>query len=125
MALLASIAHFSHVLPGLTNSALRQLMLALYGPGYNPRQASYDLRRLRRKGFIERVPGSHVYRVTPYGRRISCFLTKLAARLVGPALTELERAAQPPAALPRPLTQAWRTYEHQLDAQLHAMQLAA
>ena len=125
MALLASIAHFSHVLPGLTNSALRQLMLALYGSGYNPRQASYDLRRLRRKGFIERVPGSHVYRVTPYGRRISCFLTKLAARVVVPALTELERAAEPPAALPRPLTQAWRTYEHQLDAQLRAMQLAA
>ena len=65
MALLASVAAFAHIFAGLTNKALRAHMAALWQPGYSSAQATYDLRRLRLKGFIERVQGTHTYRVTP------------------------------------------------------------
>ena len=62
MALLASIASFEHVTRGLTNRALREHMADLFDPDYNSRQATYDLRRLRLKGLIELVEGTHTYR---------------------------------------------------------------
>jgi hypothetical protein len=39
-----------------------------------PRMLS-RLRRLRLKGLIERIPGTHRYRVTPYGRQMATFFT--------------------------------------------------
>jgi len=115
MALLASVAAFSHVMGGLTNKALRQHMAAHWNPDYSSAQASYDLRRLRLKDFIERIDGTNTYRVTARGRRMAVFFTKLAARIVVPALTELEALLRPRSA-PRPLLNAWRTYERSLDA---------
>jgi hypothetical protein len=54
---------------------------------------------------------------------MATFLTKLAARVIIPALTDLDDTRpQPPA--PRPLTTAWRAYERELDA-LIAQQMAA
>jgi len=123
MALLSSIAAFAHVMGGLTNRTLREHMTARWSPDYTTNQATYDLRRLRLKGLIERVEGTNTYRVTATGRTIATFLTKLAARLIIPALTDLdETCPQPP--VPRPLTTAWRAYEHQLD-QLIADRIAA
>ena len=58
-------------------------------------QATYDLRRLRLKGLIERIDGTNTYLVTPYGRRIAIFLTKLAARVVVPTLTDLDNPSAP------------------------------
>lgn len=55
---------------------------------------SYELRRLRLRGLIERVPRSHRYRITPLGRRTALFLTRLHAHLFTPALAEL--AEDPP-----------------------------
>lgn len=115
MALFASTASFDHVIGGLTNASLCRLMTALYNPDYNSRRATYDLRRLKRKGFIERLTGTHTYRITPYGRPTATFLTKLSARAVIPALTDLEASTRPPPRQPRPLTSAWRAHDHQLQ----------
>jgi hypothetical protein len=101
MALLAALASFTHLVGGLTNAGLCQLMRALLDPAYNARKATFDLRRLRRKGFIERVRGTSTYRVTPHGRQIACLFTKLAAHVVVPTLTELEAT---PTTRPRPPT---------------------
>ncbi len=108
-ALLASIASFEHVCAGLTNKALRQHMADLYDPDYGSRQATYDLRRLRLKGLIERIPGTHTYRVTGRGRAIATFFTRLAARVVVPVLSELDAVARPPGGTPSTLVAAWRT----------------
>lgn len=123
-ALLASIACFAHVVGGLTNAGLCRLMTGLYDPGYNTRRATYDLTRLRRKGFIERVPGSHVYRITRRGRDLATFLTKLISRSVVPTLDEFDRLPQPRSPASSPLTSAWRGYEHQLDALIRRSGLA-
>ncbi|HEX2273106.1 MAG TPA: hypothetical protein VHG90_04440, partial [Acidimicrobiales bacterium] len=84
MALLASVAAFAHVIGGLTNKSLRTQMEVLWKPCYTSPQASYDLRRLRLKGFIERIDGTNTYRVTAHGLRIAAFFTQLAARVVVP-----------------------------------------
>ncbi|MDP9441043.1 MAG: hypothetical protein M3P34_02430 [Actinomycetota bacterium] len=120
MALLASLASFTHVVGGLTNAGLRDLMSARWNPRYDSRKATYDLARLTRKGFIERIPATNTYRVTPEGRRIACFFTKLATRVVVPVLTELEINTRPRAPAPRPVIAAWRTYEREVEALITA-----
>jgi hypothetical protein len=114
-ALLASVAAFAHVIGGLTNRSLRHQMAALWNPDYTQAQASYDLRRLRLKGLIERVEHTNTYRVTAKGHSIASFLTKLATRVVIPALTDLDDVLKPPKAAPRPVRDAWRAYERSID----------
>jgi hypothetical protein len=125
MALLASIASFAHVIGGLTNKGLRAHMAHLWHPDYNPAQATYDLRRLRLKGFIERVEHTNTYRVTQHGLRIAAFFTQLASRVVIPALTELAALARPRPPAPRPLSAAWKAYEHELHKLLQTTRLTA
>ncbi len=125
MALLGSIAAFAHVIGGLTNKSLRTQMSAHWRAEYSSAQASYDLRRLRLKGLIERVEGSNTYRVTPHGLRVSAFFTQLATRVVVPALTDLADLARPSPPAPRPLTAAWTTYERELDNAVRTARLAA
>lgn len=67
---------------------------ALYdaGPkGYTQQKMTYDLRRLRLKYLIQRVPKTHRYVFTPAGRRAALFLTKSYVRLVRPTLDRLDR----------------------------------
>jgi len=101
MALLASVASFAHVFAGLTNRRLRAKMAALWQPTYSPAQATYDLRRLRLKGFIERLPGTNTYRATAHGLRLAAFFTQ---HLAAPAFTELAELARPQPPPPPPLT---------------------
>jgi hypothetical protein len=54
---------------------------------------SYDLRRLRLHGLIQRLPHSNTYQLTPEGIRVAVFYTKLQNRLLRPLLN----ADQPPA----------------------------
>src|SRR5271155_3183056 len=111
MALLGSIAAFAHVIGGLTNKSLRAQMAAHWRSEYSSAQASYDLRRLRLKGLIERIEGTNTYRVTRRGLRISAFFTALATRVIVPTLTDFANLARPSPQAPRPLVAAWRTYE--------------
>jgi hypothetical protein len=46
---------------------------------------TYDLRRLRLHGLIERVPHSHRYRITALGARVAMFYARLYTRALRPA----------------------------------------
>lgn len=48
---------------------------------------TYDLRRLRLHGIIERIEGTHRYRVTSEGLRVAVFLSRTWSRLLRPALS--------------------------------------
>ena len=72
---------------------------------YTTNQMTYDLRRLRLKGLITRLPHTNTYTLTPNGQRIAIFYTKLHNRLLRP----LTAANDPPA--PLPLRQALRTID--------------
>ena len=54
---------------------------------------SYDLRRLRLHGLIQRLPHTNTYILTPEGIRVAVFYTKLQNRLLRPLLD----ADKPPA----------------------------
>jgi predicted MarR family transcription regulator len=46
---------------------------------------TYDLRRLRLHGLIERVPRSHRYRITATGAQVAMFYARLYVRALRPA----------------------------------------
>ena len=97
-----------HAVTGFTNKSLRGHVAGLLGSDYSSSQMSYDLRRLRLHGLIERTPGTNTYTLTPEGIRVAVFYTKLHARLLRPLL----EADQPPA--PIELRRALATIERVL-----------
>ena len=108
MALAGSLCLVVHAVTGFTNKSLRGQVAGLLGTDYSSSQMSYDLRRLRLHGLIERTPGTNSYTVTPEGIRVAVFYTKLHGRLLRPLLD----AHQPPA--PIELRRALGTIEHVL-----------
>jgi hypothetical protein len=90
---------------GFTNKSLRALVTSLLGAPYGSAQMTYDLRRLRLKGLVARVPHTQAYALTPDGLKAAVFYTKLDRRLLHPLLA----ADQPPA--PPPLRAALATID--------------
>ncbi len=64
-------------------------LLALSPDELRQGRLSYELRRLRLHGLIERVPKTHRYRVTELGFRTALFFTRSYARLIRPAIAQL------------------------------------
>ena len=50
---------------------------------------TYDLRRLRLHGLIQRIPGTHRYQITARGLRVALFFTRTHARLLRPKLADI------------------------------------
>jgi len=116
MALFAALCAFSATPVGITNRSLRERVGALFdaGPkGYTQGRMTYDLRRLRLKGLLLRLPHSQRYVLTPLGRRVALFMSKSFARLVRPVLQRLDPAL--PDHPSDPLRRAWRACEQALD----------
>ena len=93
MALLGALCRFACTPEGVTNGRLRPVVAQLLGvpdAAYTARHMGYDLRRLARKGLLGRVPGRLCYTVTPHGRRVALFLTKVHARVLRPGLQALD-----------------------------------
>jgi hypothetical protein len=114
-ALLQALLMFRLLPHGFRNRDLRGLIAGLLGKtidDISAGQASYDLRRLRAHGLINRVPGSHRYRVTDTGLHHAMILVHLQTRLLQPGLAQLTDP-DPPA--PSTLRAAARTYQRALD----------
>lgn len=120
LALLQSLLTFGFIVHGFTHHDLRRALAQLLGKdpsSLSTGMISYDLRRLRAHGLIDRVPGTHRYQVTDTGTRYALFLAKLQARLIPQGLTELldQNSPQPTA-----LARAHKAYDkalHHLCAQ--------
>lgn len=103
MAVMSATAGFGHLITGFDNRQLTELVATLLDTPYTARQATYDLRRLRRKGLIERFPHSNRYQLTPLGRRVTVLFTKTYGRVLAPGLVQLDpglpvcRRPSPPA----------------------------
>ena len=124
MALLACLCHYEHLFNGLTNRSLRTLIAGLI-TGYTARQATYDLRRARRKGLIRRIPRSQRYELTDEGRRIAVFFTKTYTRIVNPSLAELDPQLPEDIARRSPLARSWRDFERALNDRIEQAAIAA
>ena len=83
---------------------------------------TYDLRRLRLHGIIERIPRSHRYRLTPGGLRISLFFSRTYARLLRPTLAEIMPQASAPTSRIR---KAFDRLESAIDERCQEQRLVA
>ena len=74
---------------------------------------SYDLRRLRLRGLIERLPNTQRYRLTTFGLKTALFYSRTYQRLLRPGLSELH---DPRLSESSPLAVAFTRFQKILDA---------
>jgi hypothetical protein len=125
MALLAALVLFTHALDGFDNRQLVKLVSRFWDQPYSSRQATYDLRRLRRKAMITRLPHSHRYQLTPFGRRVAVLFTKAHGRVLAPGFALLDPTLPPDLAQRTPLAHAWRQLDLALNDFVDRQLLAA
>jgi hypothetical protein len=126
MAVLAGLCQFLPVAEGVTNRMLRDRVASLHDPGprgYTAARMTYDLRRLRLHGLIQRVPSRNRYHLTLMGRRVALFFSKTLARILRPALARLDPAL--PADATDRLAAAWRNLDQAVDAHIQDARIAA
>ena len=102
LVLWSALVMFRLLPSGFASRDFRRELAALSGEPpatMTPGRVSYDLRRLRLHGMIERLPGTHRYQVTETGLRVALFFTRVHARLFRPALSEF-MPHSPPVELP-------------------------
>lgn len=92
LALFTALCLFLTQPEGFRHARLRDWMAQALGvplAAYSCGRMTYDLRRLRLHGLIERVPQSHRYRVTDLGLRVALFFSKVNSRILRPGLSQL------------------------------------
>jgi hypothetical protein len=112
MALLQAITAFAHLPRGFRNRDLRPQVEALFGRSYSTAQMTYDLRRLRLKGLIHRIPKTHRYTATSYGLKVAFFYAKLYLRILRPNWAALLPDDDH---LPRPLRTVLEQLDHEIE----------
>ena len=91
-ALLTALPIFRLQPDGFSNRDLRPLIAQLRGlpsDDITAGQITYDLRRLRHHGLIQRIPHTHRYRVTDTGLQSAMFLSTVHDRLLPTGLSDL------------------------------------
>ena len=124
-ALLSALCAFRLLPNGFTNRDLRNCLAPLLGldpEAMTSGQITYELRRLRIHGLIQRIPHSFRYQITIAGIRQARFLTRLTRRLLIPGLAELIDPSPP---VPTRLRAADRAYDAALDELTRHAGLAA
>ena len=124
-ALLHALILFRQLAQGFRAADLRQHLAALSGSdpaAISQGAVTYQLRRLRLHGLIERLPNSFRYRVTDFGFRIALFFTRTYNRLLRPGLAAALPALR---AVPTPLQRAFNALSTQIDTTVKQAQLAA
>jgi len=113
-ALLSALVTFRLQPHGFTNKDLRAITAELRAlpPGApSTGQTTYDLRRLRLHGLIERIPHTHRYQVTDTGLHTAMFLTRVHDRLLPTGLAHLDDPSNDGT-----LRSASTAYQHAIDA---------
>ncbi|MGB9302415.1 MAG: hypothetical protein WCB92_01670 [Mycobacterium sp.] len=122
-ALLQALLTFGCQTNGFTNADLRTLTSQLRGlapDAVTAGQTTYDLRRLKSRGLITRIPHSHRYAVTDRGLHTAHFLTCVHDRLLPTGLAHLADHNGAP-----PLQAASRAYNTALENLSRTTLLAA
>jgi hypothetical protein len=122
-ALLQALLMFGAYTNGFTNRDLRTLTAELRGlppEKVTAGQTTYDLRRLKHRGLITRIPHSHRYRVSDHGLHTAHFLTCVHDRFLPTGLAYLATPTNAP-----PLRAASRAYNTALENLSRTTLLAA
>jgi hypothetical protein len=97
-ALLSALLTFRLQPHGFANRDLRLITAQLRGIPpelVTAAQMTYDLRRLRTHGLIEKIAHTHRYNVTDYGLHTAMFLTRIHERLLPTGLAHLAERSTP------------------------------
>jgi hypothetical protein len=124
-ALLHALLLFVFLARGFSNKGLREQLAPLLGmrPGeIRPGRMTYDLRRLRLHGLIERIPKTQRYRLTGTGLRTALFYTRVYARVLRPGLALVSPCAPDRHAN---LARAFQAAENALNSWCHQAKIAA
>jgi len=108
-----------------THKDVREHLAPLLGhkpSQYTPGRITYDLRRLRLHGLIERIPKTHRYRITAKGLRTAIFYTRLYNRSLRTGLAVISPAAINP---DLPMAKSVRAAETALDKWYQHEKIAA
>jgi len=124
MAILGALVGFCYLIAGFTNRQLVERVSALLGSAYTCRQATYDLRRLKRKGLIAKIARSRRYQLTGLGRRVAVLFTKTYGRVLAPGLSWLDPRLPEDVAARSGVGTAWRCFERALDEFIQAQLVA-
>jgi hypothetical protein len=92
-SLLRTVLIFGNLVHGFTNRDVRTHIAPLRGTTADAISAgaiTYDLRRLREHGIIERIPGSMRYLTTDLGHRVALLFTHAHDHLLRTGLAELD-----------------------------------
>ena len=122
-ALLAALPLFGLQPNGFANKDLRTLtaeLRAIPAEQVTAGQMTYDLRRLRARGLIARIPHTHRYTITEHGLHTAMFLSAVHDRFLPTGLAHLADHATSP-----PLRAASRKYQEALQTLTHTTGLAA
>jgi DNA-binding transcriptional ArsR family regulator len=116
LAILSALLLFRLLPRGFANRDLREhvgMLLAMDPSAMTQGRMTYDLRRLRLHGLVERIPKSHRYRVTDFGFRAALLLTRSYLRLLRPGFAVLTPADPP---MPSRLRNAVLHVDHAIDS---------
>jgi hypothetical protein len=125
VAVLAALVGFCYLVEGFTNKQLVLRTRQLLNSPYTTRQATYDLRRLKRKGLIRRLRKKHRYELTAAGRRVAVLFTKTYGRVLAPGLALLDPGLPETISRRSPLAVAWRVLDRALEAFMEKSLVAA
>jgi len=118
MVLLSALGSFTRIAHGFTNKALRQQVADLFDTGHTPyrtTQISCDLRRLRLKGIIWRIPHSYRHQLTRYGRKVVLFFAKPGSRIFRQFLAAIDDSQPVPLPLAAASEQVERAVKELVD----------
>ncbi len=107
---------------GFRNRDLRLIITQLRGldpADLTQGQMTYDLRRLKSHGLIQKIPHSNRYQVTDQGLSDSMFLSAVHDRLLPTGLADLHTP------YPAPIRTATRNYQQAVQDLTHTTGLAA
>ena len=122
-SLFAALLRFDLLPHGFRNRDLRETVAALCGLSpndYSAGRMTYDLRRLRLRGIIERIPRTQRYRLAPHGLCVALAYHRTQARVLGPVLS----ATLDGESTTR-LNDAVAIYDQEVDRAWHGQALAA
>ena len=111
---------------GFSNATLREQVARLMGKrpeDYTQGQMTYDLRRLKLHGLIQRITSTHRYEVTAPGFKVALFFNKVHSRVLTSGLSLLldPKAIQNS----KSLVKAFNKVESTIEDHIQAAKLAA
>lgn len=124
-ALFTALLGFGLLPDGFRRADLQQRVAPLLGQSlqqWKPGRATYDLRRLRLHGLIERTPRTHRYHLTELGRRSAFFYTRTYARVLRSGLAQV---VPPEWTDSGPLRRVFDQTLHAIDAFIAQAKIAA